>query len=37
MANKEVTARISKTANNFAACVEELDGFVCTASTLNEL
>lgn len=37
MANKEVTARISKTTNNFAACVEELDGFVCTAPTLEKL
>jgi predicted RNase H-like HicB family nuclease len=37
MAVKKVTARIGKTGNNFAACVEELDGFICTASSLQEL
>ena len=37
METTKVTARIGKTANNFAACVEELDGFVCTAPTLQEL
>jgi len=33
----EVIVRIGKTENNFAACVEGLDGFVCTADTLEEL
>ncbi len=36
MAN-EVIVRIGKTANNYAAVVEELDGFVCTANTFEEL
>jgi predicted RNase H-like HicB family nuclease len=34
---KEVIVRIGKTENNFAACVEGLDGFVCTAGTFSEL
>jgi predicted RNase H-like HicB family nuclease len=33
----EVIVRIGKTDKNFAACVEELDGFVCTADTFEEL
>ncbi|GAO31602.1 type II toxin-antitoxin system HicB family antitoxin [Geofilum rubicundum] len=33
----EVIARIGKTANNLAACVEGVDGFLCTASTLEKL
>lgn len=37
MKQTKVIARIGKTENNFAACVEELNGFVCTANTLQEL
>lgn len=37
MSHAKVVARIGKTAKNFAACVEELQGFVCTADTLQEL
>lgn len=33
----EVIVRIGKTENNYAACVEGLDGFVCTAETFEEL
>jgi predicted RNase H-like HicB family nuclease len=33
----EVIVRIGKTENNYAAIVEGLDGFVCTAETLPEL
>ena len=33
----EVIVRIGKTENNYAACVEGLDGFVCTANTFEEL
>lgn len=33
----EVIARIGKTANNLAACVEGLDGFLFTAPTLEKL
>jgi predicted RNase H-like HicB family nuclease len=33
----EVIIRIGKTENNYAACVEGLDGFVCTAETFEEL
>ena len=36
MAN-EVIVRIGKTANNYAAVVERLDGFICTANTFEEL
>jgi predicted RNase H-like HicB family nuclease len=34
---KQVTVRVGKTDNNYAACVEGLDGFVCTADTFDEL
>lgn len=33
----EVIVRIGRTKNNYAAYVEALDGFVCTADTLAEL
>ena len=33
----EVVVKIGKTEKNFAACVEGLDGFVCTADALEEL
>lgn len=33
----EVIVRIGKTENNYSACVEGLDGFVCTAATLEDL
>ena len=33
----EVFVRIGRTKNNFAACVEGLDGFVCTADSFEEL
>jgi len=33
----EVIVRIGRTENNFAACVDGLDGFVCTADTFEEL
>ena len=33
----EVIVRIGRTENNYAACVEGLDGFVCTADTFEEL
>lgn len=33
----EVIVRIGKTEKNYAAAVEGLDGFVCTADTLSEL
>ena len=33
----EVIVRIGRTENNFAACVEGLDGFVCTADSFEEL
>lgn len=33
----EVIVRIGKTENNYAAAVEGLDGFVCTADSLQEL
>jgi len=33
----EVFVRIGRTENNFAACVEGLDGFVCTADSFEEL
>ena len=33
----EVIVRIGKTEKNYAAAVEVLDGFVCTADTLAEL
>jgi predicted RNase H-like HicB family nuclease len=33
----EIIVRIGRTKNNYAACVEGLDGFVCTADTLEEL
>jgi predicted RNase H-like HicB family nuclease len=33
----EVIVRIGKTENNYAACVEGLDGFVFTAETFEEL
>lgn len=33
----EVIVRIGKTHNNYAAIVEGLDGFVCTAETFDEL
>lgn len=33
----EVIVRIGKTENNYAAFVEGLDGFVCTADTFEEL
>lgn len=33
----EVIVRIGKTKNNYAACVEGLDGFVCTADTFEAL
>jgi len=34
---KKVTVTIAKSDNNFMACVEELEGFVCTAPTLEKL
>ncbi|HAH24010.1 MAG TPA: hypothetical protein DCL77_09685 [Prolixibacteraceae bacterium] len=34
---QEVIVRIGKTENNYAACVEGLDDFVCTADTFEEL
>ena len=34
---QEIIVRIGKTENNYAACVEGLDGFVCTADTFEEL
>lgn len=34
---EKVIARIAKTENNYAAAVDGLDGFVCTAETLEEL
>lgn len=34
---KEVIVRVGKTENNYAAYVEGLDGFVCTADTFDEL
>ncbi len=34
---KEVIVRIGRTENNFAAVVDELEGFVCTAGTFMEL
>lgn len=37
MAKREVVARIGKTENNYAACVEGLDGFVCTADSFEDL
>jgi predicted RNase H-like HicB family nuclease len=33
----EVIVRIGRTENNYAACVEGLEGFVCTADTFEEL
>ena len=33
----EVIVRIGWTENNYAACVEGLEGFVCTADTFEEL
>ncbi len=33
----DIIVRIGKTANNYAAVVEELDGFVCTAKTFEAL
>lgn len=33
----EVIVRIGRTENNYGACVEGLDGFVCTADTFEEL
>ena len=33
----EVFVRIGRTENNYAACVEGLDGFVCTAASFEEL
>ena len=33
----EVFVRIGRTENNYAACVEGLDGFVCTADSFEEL
>lgn len=33
----EIIIRIGRTENNYAACVEGLDGFVCTADTFEEL
>jgi predicted RNase H-like HicB family nuclease len=33
----EVIVRVGKTENNYAAYVEGLDGFVCTADTFEEL
>jgi len=33
----EVFVRIGRTENNYAACVEGLDGFVCTADSFDEL
>ncbi len=33
----EVIVRVGNTDNNYAACVEGLDGFVCTADTFEEL
>lgn len=33
----KVTVLIGKTENNYSAMVEELDGFVCTADTFDEL
>lgn len=34
---EKVIARIAKTENNYAACVDGLDGFVCTAETFDAL
>ncbi len=34
---KEVFVRIGRTENNYAACVEGLDGFVCTADSFEDL
>ncbi|MCF8362219.1 MAG: type II toxin-antitoxin system HicB family antitoxin [Prolixibacteraceae bacterium] len=34
---KKVTVTIAKSDNNFMACVEGLEGFVCTAPTLEKL
>lgn len=34
---EKVIVKVSKTKNNFAAVVKELDGFVCTAQTLQKL
>lgn len=33
----EIIVRVGRTANNFAASVEGLDGFVCAADTFEEL
>jgi len=33
----DIIIRIGRTENNYAACVEGLDGFVCTADTFEEL
>lgn len=33
----EVIVRVGKTENNYSACVEGLDGFVCAADTFEEL
>jgi predicted RNase H-like HicB family nuclease len=33
----EIIARIGRTKNNYAASVEGLDGFICTADTIEEL
>lgn len=37
MEKKEVVAHIGKTENNFAACIEGLDGFVCTSDSFEDL
>ncbi len=34
---EKVVVLIGKSDNNYAACIEGLDGFVCTADTLEEL
>ena len=34
---EKVIVRVGKTENNYAAAVEGLDGFVCTAETFEEL
>lgn len=34
---KKLVVLVGKTENNFSACIEGLDGFVCTATTVEEL
>lgn len=34
---EKVTVLIAESENNYSACVDGLDGFVCTAETFNEL